>query len=130
MSPVNRTLAAEALSFDLGTEMQTVAAELASGHARIARTLVKEGALRLTLIGLAADGAMHTHRAPAPITIHVLQGAIVLDVNGSERSMKAGELAAVDADVPHALRAPQGAMVLLTVAGDGTTNAARPGGAH
>jgi hypothetical protein len=57
MTPVHRTLQGDVLAFDLAHEMRTVRDELAAGHERIARTLVKEGPLRLTLIGLNPGGA-------------------------------------------------------------------------
>ena len=116
MSPVHRRLAADLLSFDLEAEMRTVRAELAGGHARIARTLVKEGPLRLTLVGLAAGGVLRSHRTDSPVTIHVLDGEITLDVDGAARAMRAGALAALEAGVPHGAASAGGAMILLTVA--------------
>ncbi|MGH7668438.1 MAG: hypothetical protein ACRENQ_03010, partial [Gemmatimonadaceae bacterium] len=85
MTPVHRTLKDDVLTFDLADEMRTVRAELAEGHARIARTLVKEGPLRLTLIGLNPGGALHRHSTEAPITIHVLEGEVALEAAGSTR---------------------------------------------
>jgi hypothetical protein len=69
MSPVHRTLASSALAFDLIDEMRIVRAELDAGHSRIVRTLVKEGPLRLTLIGVRGGGGMHEHAAEGPITM-------------------------------------------------------------
>jgi quercetin dioxygenase-like cupin family protein len=109
-------LAADFLNFDLGSEMRTVRAELDGRHARIARTLVKEGALRLTLVGLAPGGALHAHRTDSPVTIHVLEGQITLDIGDVSHAMAAGQLAALEAGVPHAVRAGAGAFILLTVA--------------
>ena len=116
MSPVNRRLAADLLAFDLGSEMHTVRAELAKGHTRIARTLVKEGPLRLTLVGLAPGGELGSHHTDSPVTIHVLEGQITLEVDGATRTMAPGDLGALDAGVPHAVRASGGAFILLTVA--------------
>ena len=116
MTPVHRRLAANVLMVDLDAEMRTVRAELAAGHGRIARTLVKEGPLRLTLVGLAPGGALHEHRTEAPITIQLLEGEIVLEANGESRTVTAGSLAALESNVPHAVRAPNGAFLLLTVA--------------
>ncbi|HUX34617.1 MAG TPA: hypothetical protein VMV51_12180, partial [Gemmatimonadaceae bacterium] len=109
-------LQSDVLMFNLADEMRTVRDELATGHARIARTLVKEGPLRLTLIGLSPGGAMHAHHAEAPITIQVLEGAIVLDVGGELRSMATGALAALDHGVHHAVSSAGGGLFLLTLA--------------
>ena len=116
MTPVHRTLQSDVLMFNLADEMRTVRDELATGHARIARTLVKEGPLRLTLIGLSQGGAMHAHHAEAPITIQVLEGAIVLDVGGELRSMATGAIAALDGGVRHAVSSVHGGLFLLTLA--------------
>jgi len=116
MTPVHRTLQDDVLAFDLAAEMQIVRAELAGGHARIARTLVKEGPLRLTLIGLSPGGGLHEHHAQAPITIHVLEGEIELDAGGKVSVLPTGRLAALDGGVPHAVRSHGGGMFLLTLA--------------
>ena len=127
MSPVHRRLAADLLTFDLGAELRTMRAELANTHTRIARTLVKEGALRLTLVGLAAGGALRSHLTDSPVTIQVLEGEIALDVGDETRAMGTGELAALEARVLHAVRAPGGAFILLTVAAAQAASEGTPG---
>ncbi len=115
MSPVNRTLANAVLSIDLTSEMRTVRAELAGGHARIARTLVKEGPLRLTLIGVSPGGALHEHVAEGPITIQVLEGSIVLHAAGETHVLGTGALMALDGGVRHDVSSQDGGFFLLTV---------------
>lgn len=116
MTPVQRTLQGDVLAFDLAVEMRTVRDELATGHARIARTLVKEGPLRLTLIGLSPGGAMHEHHAEAPITIHVLEGEIALHAGGSTRVLAMGSIAALGHGISHRVSSGPGGMFLLTLA--------------
>lgn len=116
MTPVHRTLAGDVLAFDLAAEIRTVREELAATHSRIARTLVKEGPLRLTLVGVGAGGSLREHQAEGPISIHVLEGEIALDAGGQTRTMPAGSLAALDAGVRHAVRSSRGGLFLLTVA--------------
>jgi len=115
VTPVHRTLKADVLTFDLDAERQTVRDELGTGLARIARTLVKEGPLRLTLIGLSAGGELRAHQAAAPITIQVLEGEIVLDAGGELRSMATGSIAALDGGVRHAVSSERGGLFLLTL---------------
>ena len=115
MSPVHRTLAGTALAFDLVEEMRTIHSELEGGHSRIARTLVKEGPLRLTLIGVRAGGALHEHEAEGPITIHVLEGAIVVRAAGESHSLTAGGLLALDGGVRHDVSSAEGGLFLLTL---------------
>jgi quercetin dioxygenase-like cupin family protein len=116
MTPVHRLLAGDVLAFDLSEEIQLVRGELAAGHARIARTLVKEGPLRLTLVGLSPGGAMHEHEAGGPVTIHVLDGELELKAGGETRSYRAGAVIALDQRVRHAVSSSIGALFLLTLA--------------
>lgn len=116
MTPVHRSLADDVLAFDLGEEMQIVRAELAVGHARIARTLVKEGPLRLTLVGLSPGSAMHEHEAGGPVTIHVLDGELEVNAAGEIRAHGVGAIIALDRRVRHAVSSSRGALFLLTLA--------------
>ena len=116
MTPVHRSLAGDVLAFDLDAEMRTVREQLTAGPARIARTLVKEGALRLTLVGLSPGGTLRPHQVDAPIAILVLDGEILLEAGGETRSLPTGSLAALDAGVRHAASAPRGGFFLLTLA--------------
>lgn len=121
MTPVQRSLAGDVLAFDLGEEMQIVRDELAAGRARIARTLVKEGPLRLTLVGLSPGGAIHEHEAGGPITIHVLEGELELNAGGQIRSHPVGALIALDQQVRHAVSSSRGALFLLTLSAKAVT---------
>jgi quercetin dioxygenase-like cupin family protein len=116
MTPVHRSLAGDVLAFDLSEEMQLVRDELAAGHVRIARTLVQEGPLRLTLVGLSPGGAMHEHEAGGPVTIHVLDGELDLNAGGKTRAHRVGALIALDRRVRHAVSSSRGALFLLTLA--------------
>ena len=115
MSPVNRSLAGDVLAFDLGEEMRLVREELVGGRVRIARTLVKEGSLRLTLVGLAPGGALDEHAAAGPIAIQVVDGELDLTAGGETRTCATGSLIALDRRVRHAVRSQGGAMFLLTL---------------
>ncbi len=86
-----------------------------AGPAQIARTLVKEGPLRLTLVGLGPGANIRPHQADAPITIHVLEGEILLEAGGNIQRLNHGSLAALDSGVRHAVSAPKGAFFLLTL---------------
>lgn len=115
MSPVHRSLAGEVLAFDLGEEMRRIREELMGGRVRIARTLVKEGSLRVTLVGLAPGGQLDEHDAAGPITIHVVEGELELSARGETRGHATGALIALDRRVRHAVASQRGAMFLLTL---------------
>jgi quercetin dioxygenase-like cupin family protein len=115
MTPVHRKLASAVLTFDLESEMGTIRSELADRHSRVARTLIKEGPLRLTLVGMRAGGALREHAAEGPITIHVVEGTIVLQAAGVEHTVKTGAIVALEGGVRHDVSTSTGGMFLLTL---------------
>lgn len=116
MTPVHRSSGGDVLAFDLDAETRTARNELAAGSARIARTLVKEGPLRLTLVGLSPGGTLRPHQVDAPIAILVLEGEILLEAGGKTRPLPTGSLVALDGGVRHAASAPRGGFFLLILA--------------
>jgi quercetin dioxygenase-like cupin family protein len=125
MSPVQHRISGAALSFSLDEEMRVLRQDLAKAPSRIGRTLVKDGPLRVTLVGIHPDGAMHEHRAAGPVTIHVLDGAIDVIADGKAWPLGVGGLLALDAGVTHSVASPQGGVFLLTVMhGDGASSRA------
>ena len=115
MSPVRRPVSGPALTFTLADEIGTVRAQLATGS-RTARTLVKNDALRATLIGLAPGGELAEHAAEGPITVHVLEGAIEFAAEGRTHPLPAGSLLALGASVAHRVHSRGGGIFLLTMA--------------
>jgi quercetin dioxygenase-like cupin family protein len=115
MSPVQHKISGEELKFSVDHEMQTVRDELAKAPARIGRTLVKDGPLRVTLVGLHAGHELREHRSAGPITIQVLEGAIVVNVAGKACPLPQHGLLAIDGGVPHSVHSEAGGLFLLTV---------------
>lgn len=113
--PVQRPVSGPALAFTLRDELRVVHEQLATAT-RTARTLVKNGPLRATLMGLAPGGELASHSADGPITVHVLEGAIEFEAEEKSWPLPAGSLFALDAGIPHRVRAPGGGVFLLTVA--------------
>jgi len=114
MSPVQHPVSGPVLGFDLAEELRIVHEQLAT-TSRSARTLVKNGSLRATLLGLAAGGALASHSADGPITVHVLEGTIEFEAEGKTWPLPAGSLFALDAGIQHSVRSPRGGAFLLTV---------------
>lgn len=115
MSPVQRPVSGPVLAFTLADELRIVHEQLAT-TSRTARTLVKNGPLRATLIGLGAGGELARHSADGPITVHVLEGTIEFEAEGQTYPLPAGSLFALDAGIVHAVRSREGGIFLLTVA--------------
>src|SRR5438094_6783455 len=58
MSSIQHRVSGRALSFSLEDEMRKVRQELTSASARIARTLVKDGPLTVTLVAVRSGGGL------------------------------------------------------------------------
>ena len=115
MSSLRRTLDGEVLVHHLTRDERMLDQGLLARHGRTARTLVKEGPLRLTMIGLTAGGAIASHKAEGPVTIHLLEGDAVCDVEGQGYALAAGDVLVLASGVEHSVRSSGGCVLLLTV---------------
>ena len=115
MSPVRHQVSGSVLSFSLNEEIRRVRGELGPEETRIGSTLVKDGAMRVTLVTVDAGGVLAEHTAAGPITIQVLEGEIEVDVAGKTWPAPTGTLLALNAGIPHAVRSGGGGLFLLTV---------------
>ena len=58
---------------------------------------------------------MKEHKTPYPILIHLLKGNIDLGVQGNINSLKAGDIIALEGDIPHDLTAKENSIIRLTL---------------
>lgn len=116
MSSLDRPLHADVLRFSLEAEERNAThAETLERDGRSSRTLLKDGALRVTLIVLAPEGGIPEHTAPGPITIQPLRGRVEVVVGGESHGVSAGEILSLGPGVPHSVSSREGAAFLLTV---------------
>jgi len=116
MSSIDRPLHGDVLRFDLAAERGRVNdPALLERHGRNARTLLKEGPLRVTLVTVRAGGQIAAHHAAGPITVHVLDGDIRFRVAGQEHRLTPGDLLAVATGLEHDVASDAGGTFLLTV---------------
>ena len=116
MSSLDRRLSGEVLAFDLETlrtELANAPAVAAGG--RQARTLVKDGGLRVTLIVVGPGGTIAEHRADGPITVHAIAGRISFHVGDETHELGPSQVLSARAGVPHSVRSESGGAFLLTV---------------
>ena len=105
------------LKFGVASEVEQLRGQVvSSGTGRVAKTLVKEGPIRVTLIALRRGVALEEHHVAGPVTIHVLHGTFRLSTDQGDTDVRAGELAALDARIPHTAHALEDCALLLTVA--------------
>lgn len=86
---------------------------LAQPNAKPTRTLAQGPGWRILLVDLRNGGELPTHSAPGAITVHCLEGHADFAVKGELTPLHAGDLLCVEAHVPHAVKAPGGAVLLV-----------------
>lgn len=115
MSSMHRTVEGEVLVHHLTQDEWMIDPILLARSGRTARTLVKEGPLRLTLMAIAAGGDLPTHSTDGPVTIHVLQGEVLFHALGQDYPLKTGDVLVFAPGVEHSARSDAGVLFLLTV---------------
>jgi quercetin dioxygenase-like cupin family protein len=116
VSPADRKVMTDALRFSLEEERARLGDPgLLERSGRNARTLVKNGPLRVVLIVVRAGGRIAPHRAAGPITVQVLDGDIRFHAAGREHRLAAGDLLVLDAGVEHDVDSDTGGTFLLTL---------------
>lgn len=117
VSPVERELSGNVLHLKINREAKVLEegdALASTGHS--ARTIAKQGSLRLTLIAVAAGGHVRTHRAGSPVSVQVLKGNARMHVEGRDYHLETGDLLVLGADIEHDVSSEGGGLLLLSVA--------------
>lgn len=116
MSPVERELSGDVLHLRMDQEAKALEAgdALAStGHS--ARTIAKQGSLRLTLIAIAAGGHVRPHRAGSPVSVQVLKGSVRMRAEGRDYHLETGDLLVFGPGIEHDVSSESGGLLLLSV---------------
>lgn len=112
---MHRILDDEVLVHHLTQHERMLDPELLARHGRTARTLVKEGPLRLTIMGIAAGGMLPAHRTDAHVTVHLLEGQVRFTACGREYALRVGDVLVFAPNVEHEASSATGGVFLLTV---------------
>lgn len=110
-------LRGKVLTFLLGGEesgLQERAASSKSGRA--AKTLVKEGPIRITLVALTKGTALQSHEVAGPLSIQSLRGCLRVTTEGGDADVPPGGLVALESGLAHAATAVDDCTLLITVA--------------
>jgi quercetin dioxygenase-like cupin family protein len=119
MSPLSRPIAGEHLTFDLAAQVIELRQDESYARTgRVGRTLVKAGALRLTLTVLANGIEVGTHHAETPMTLQVLEGSLRYVVDGEDFEMGRGEVLFFGPGHAQDIRALDDTALLLTIIGE------------
>ncbi len=80
------------------------------------RTLIESAATTVTLFGFAAGQALSEHTTPFYALVQVVEGELEIRLGGDAHMVKAGQVLVMPPDVPHALRAHEKSIMILTMA--------------
>jgi len=101
----------------LRDELAELEREPAWAHAdRLARTLTKQGPLRMVLVRLRAGARLAEHDAGGPVTIHCVMGNVRVLCAGQAFSLAQGDILTLDDALKHSVEAHDDAALLLTIA--------------
>ena len=110
-------LSGDVLTYDLDQESAAIVEAAKEADAgRAAKTLVKEGPLRLTVLGFSAGSFVGEHKADGPLSIEVRSGVVKVTALGTSHAMTTGDILVLDKAVPHSLVAESDAALLLSIA--------------
>ena len=112
---MHRVLDGDVLVHHLTADERMLDLDLLARHGRTGRTLVKDGPLRLTIMGIAPAGVLPSHHTDAPVTIHVLEGDVTFSALGREYPLASGDVLVFAPGVEHSARSALGGLFLLTV---------------
>ena len=116
MSPLQRSLNSDVLIFRLDEEHGNMRGSTARGRGPNARTLIKNGPLRVTLITLPAGGQIAEHTANGPITVQTVSGSLRMHVQSDVYDLSTGDLLSLAPGIAHSVSSEEGATFLLTLA--------------
>lgn len=112
-----RRLSGKLLTFILGAEDDTLREFVESSDTgRAAKTLVKQGPLRITLVALKKGTALPSHQVAGPISIQTIRGCLRLSTDKGDVDIPAGGLIALGPGVAHTARAHDDCAMLITFA--------------
>jgi quercetin dioxygenase-like cupin family protein len=114
-APVER-FAGKAHAFDLAGMLTKLRAEdhpSKNGHRQI--TILHRAPAAYVLFAFEQGGKLERHQAQGEVTIHVLEGRLMVAADGRDHDLRAGHVLMLGAGVPHDVRASEASAMLLTV---------------
>jgi quercetin dioxygenase-like cupin family protein len=105
------------LSFEVASEAERLRARAVTASAgRAAKTLVKEGRLRMTVAALRRGSSLGTHRTEGVSSVQLLRGRATAETGTASVPMRAGSVVVFDEGVEHSLTADSDCELLIVVA--------------
>lgn len=112
-----RRLSGSVLAFLLGTEDDTLREFAESSKSgRAAKTLIKQGGMRITLVALKKGTDLPSHHVSGPISIQTIRGCLRLTTDQGNVDVPAGGLVTLGPGVAHTAKAHEDCAILITFA--------------
>ncbi len=92
----------------------TTTVEIAPG-AIVSRTLARSAGGNVTVFAFDRGQELAEHSAPFDAMVHLLEGALVVIIDGKDTPPRPGDAIIMPADVPHGVRAPEQAKWMLVM---------------
>ena len=103
---------------DLGHEINELElSELWKSSDRTAKTLVKQGDLRVVLTLMKAGAVLKEHKADGDVTIHVLRGRVSINVEQRALECEQSQMVILNAGVVHSVEAFDETALLISISG-------------
>ena len=102
--------------FSLSAALEQLRAEdhpARDGHRQV--TIFSRAPVTQVLFSFEPEGRLVEHSAPGLVTIHALEGRLLVSARGEESELGPGSVLILDPDVPHDVRAVELSAMLLTV---------------
>ncbi|MEJ2037637.1 MAG: cupin domain-containing protein [Desulfosarcinaceae bacterium] len=81
----------------------------------VSRTFAQTASVGLTLFAFDAGEGISSHTAPGDAMVQVLDGEALVEIDGREMTVAAGQVVVMPAHAPHAVTAVKRFKMLLTV---------------
>jgi len=114
-APVGR-FAGQSHIFDLGAMLSDLRAEdhpTQNGHRQM--TIFHRLPVAKVLFAFEPGGELANHSAHGLVTIHVLEGRLMVQADGHDHELSVGQVLILNPDVLHDVRASEASAMLLTV---------------
>lgn len=114
-APAER-FAGQSHRFDLADALKKLRAEahpVRDGHRQV--TIFQRAPVTQILFAFDAGGGMPRHSARGLVTIHVLDGQLMVQADGQDHELNAGQILVLNPDVDHDVHATEATTMLLTV---------------
>lgn len=111
-------VSAQVIALDLASKLAALrdsAAYRRNDHA--STTLVNRPGMGAVLVALPKGGHLKEHRTARPITVHVIEGRVSLDLRDRTIEMQKGDVTALGPSLPHTVTGLEDSAFLITIGG-------------